>query len=235
MMTMGNLKDIHAVVTAELKKSVALQPVTLKYPLPERPRRALGLVKIDGDVYTSEKFLRVVLLRVNFPVFLSVRTVFLLPRIEYDLPFFTFDAVFTGNRRAVVMDIHRTEEGRRREDAALIEKLSGIKDTYSYLFKKRMTQKTKIQKYFSQAVCRLKIPGQQDDGALALTRQYIETFLDLVDATPPMEGDALKKVQQDFEEYLITWADHDPGVVANKKLFGSQGGVSRGLDMFFGR
>ena len=232
---MSNLKEIHTVISAELNKKISLQPVTLKYPLPERPRRALGLVQIDGDVFTSENFLRVVLLRVNLPVFLSVRTVFLLPRIEYDLPFFSLDAVFMGNRRVVVMDVHRTEEGVRREDEALVEKLSGIKEKYSYLFEKKLVQKTKIQKYFSKAVCRLKTSSRQDDDVLALTRQYLDTFLELVVSTPPLSGDALEKVQQDFEAYLITWADHDPGVVANKKLFGSQGGVSRGLDMFFGR
>ena len=60
---MGSLRDIHTVAMTELKKRFSLNNVVLKHPFPERPLRLLGLVKIEGDVLSSEKFSRVVMMR----------------------------------------------------------------------------------------------------------------------------------------------------------------------------
>ena len=53
---MESLKEIHNIALPELKKKFTLDPVSLKYPFPERPLRTLGLVRINGDVFSSEKF-----------------------------------------------------------------------------------------------------------------------------------------------------------------------------------
>ena len=130
---MGSLQEIHKVALTELGKRISLDPVSLKYPFPERPARALGLIKIDGEVYSSERFSRVVLLKVDFPFYFSVRNIFLFPKKDYNLPFFTLDIVFKGKTRLIVMDVHRTEKGHVSADKALLEKLIKVKNKYSAL------------------------------------------------------------------------------------------------------
>jgi hypothetical protein len=49
---MDNLMDIHTIAQTELSKRFNLEPVKLKHPFPERPIRALGLMKIDGEVFS---------------------------------------------------------------------------------------------------------------------------------------------------------------------------------------
>ena len=48
---MADLMDIHSRAQAEMRKRYELKPVSLKHPFPERPLRALGLMKIDGEVF----------------------------------------------------------------------------------------------------------------------------------------------------------------------------------------
>ena len=43
-----DLMDIHEIAEKELGAHIDLEPVTLKYPVPVRPRRALGLVPRSG-------------------------------------------------------------------------------------------------------------------------------------------------------------------------------------------
>ena len=60
---MSRLMNIHAIVQDELRRHFDLRPVQLKHPLPERPLRALGLMHIDGEVFSSDKLLRAVFIR----------------------------------------------------------------------------------------------------------------------------------------------------------------------------
>jgi hypothetical protein len=60
-------------------------------------------------------------------------------------------------------------------------------------------------------------------------------FLDLTEKTTPLSGEALEKAKSDFEKYLQTVVDHDPGVKGYKFLFGKESGVTRALDIFFDR
>jgi hypothetical protein len=109
---MGSLRDIHSIAMAETKKRFSLNPVRLKYPFPERSKRTLGLVRVDGEVYSSEEFSRVVLMKIDLPFYISVRSTFLRPRIELDLPVFTGEIVITGKKRMIMVDIHRAgDEG----------------------------------------------------------------------------------------------------------------------------
>ena len=82
---MAKLDDIHLIVQEKLQKRFTLTPENLKHPLPERSWRVLGLVKIDGKVFNSDEFLRVLILNVNVAFLREVRTIFLGPRTERDL------------------------------------------------------------------------------------------------------------------------------------------------------
>ncbi len=75
---MKRLDDIHLIAFEKLQKQFSLNPVTLKHPLPERSLRALGLVRIDGKVLSSDKFLRVLIMNSN--CCLSARSQNHLPR-----------------------------------------------------------------------------------------------------------------------------------------------------------
>ena len=55
----------------------------------------------------------------------------------------------------------------------------------------------------------------------------------MVEKATPLSGDALDKAKQDFESYLKTLIDHDPGFKGYKLLFGKEGGVTRALDILF--
>ena len=83
---MSKLMNIHPIVQEEIRKYFDLKPVQLKHPLPERPVRALGLMDIDGEVFSSDRLLRAVFIRPQLPVYFAVRSMFLRPRVEYDLP-----------------------------------------------------------------------------------------------------------------------------------------------------
>ncbi|MBW2652925.1 MAG: hypothetical protein JRC57_07595 [Deltaproteobacteria bacterium] len=232
---METLKEIHRIALAELNKRFSLNTVSLKYPFPERSPRTLGLVKSDGDVLSSEKFSRVVLMRINLPVYLSVRSIFLRPRMELDLPVFSCETVITGKKRMFLVDIHRTGESTGHDDSALFDKLIKIRGRYPDLLKNKKTQQGKIQSVFSKAVCQVKIREDLDEQAISIFREYLGVFSEMVEKSTPLSGEALDKAQHAFEGYLKTVVDHDPGVKGYKILFGEKGGVTRALDIFFDR
>lgn len=232
---METLKEIHRIALAELNKRFSLNTVPLKYPFPERSPRTLGLVKSDGDVLSSEKFSRVVLMRINLPVYLSVRSIFLRPRMELDLPVFSCETVITGKKRMFMVDIHRAGESTGHDDSALFDKLIKIRGRYPDLLKNKKTQQGEIQSVFSKAVCQVKIREDLDEQAISIFREYLGVFSEMVEKSTPLSGEALDKAQHAFEGYLKTVVDHDPGVKGYKILFGEKGGVTRALDIFFDR
>ena len=69
---MKNLLDINAYAQVALRKRLELRPVRLKYRLPERPRRALGLIKIDGEVFRNDKISRATFMRISLPVWATI-------------------------------------------------------------------------------------------------------------------------------------------------------------------
>ncbi len=232
---METLKEIHRIALAVLNKRFSLNTVPLKYPFPERSLRTLGLVKSDGDVLSSEKFSRVVLMRINLPVYLSVRSIFLRPRMELDLPVFSCETVITGKKRMFMVDIHRAGESTGHDDSALFDKLIKIRGRYPDLLKNKKTQQGEIQSVFSKAVCQVKIREDLDEQALSMFREYLGVFSEMVEKSTPLSGEALDKAKHAFEGYLKTVVDHDPGVKGYKILFGEKGGVTRALDIFFDR
>ncbi len=232
---MASLRDIHPIAQAELKSTFPLTPVSLKYPFPEHPLRTLGLVKVDGEVFSSEKFSRAVFFRLNLPVYMGVRSIFLRPRMEYDLPVFSCETVITGKKRLFILDIHRTGESRGHDDSALFDRLIKIRDGYPDLLKEKTTTGGEIETVFSKAICQVKITAELDDQAISLFRDYLEVFTDLVEKATPLSGAALEQAKQAFEGYLETVVDHDPGFKGYKMLFGKEGGVDRALNIFFDR
>ena len=134
---MENLKEIHLLALAELKKRFALNPVPLKYPFPERPLRTLGLVKTDGDVFSSEKFSRVVFMRINLPVYLAVRSIYLRPRMDLALPVFDCEIVIMGKKRMFTVDIQGSGESTGRDDSELFDRLKKIRERYPDLLKNK--------------------------------------------------------------------------------------------------
>lgn len=232
---MGSLRDINMVVMDELKKRFSLSPVSLKYPFPERPVRTLGLVKIEGDVFSSDKILRVLVMKATIPFLRDVHSIYLNPKVEFDLPVFTSDIVIKGKERLFVLDIHRREGEERQDDASLYERLMAIRENYPSLLKNKTTLRGAIQNIFSKAACLVNIIKDQDDEALSLFGEYLSIFLERVEKAVPITGEALEQAKQDFERYLRTVVEHDPGVKVYTKLFGKKGGVTRALDLFFGR
>ena len=94
---MGAMQKVHSEIASDLNKHFPLQKVQLKYPFPVRPRRTLGLVKMDGEVYSTDRLQRIVCMRITLPVYMKVYSTFIRPRIEYDLPAFLCEVVYTGS------------------------------------------------------------------------------------------------------------------------------------------
>lgn len=232
---MGSIRDIQTVALAEIQKRFSLNTVRLKYPFPERSKRTLGLVRVDGQVYSSEQFSRVVLMKIDLPFYLSVRSTFLRPRIELDLPVFTGEVVITGKKRMVMFDIHRAGDEGHHDDNALFDRMIKIRDRYPSLLQKSGAVQGEIQSVFSRAAVQSRITEEQDDEATGIFREYLNVFLDLIQKTTPLAGEQLEKVKNGFEKYLKTVVDHDPGVKGYKVLFGKESGVIRALDIFFDR
>lgn len=233
---MASLQEIHSVVVSEIKKTLTLNPVTLKYPFPARPVRALGLIKMDGEVFSSEKLLRVVCLRISLPVYITIYSTFIRPKLEYDLPVLSCEAVCMGSKRIFVLDIHRTGDvSEKDEDTAFFDRLVRIRDSYSDLLKYQKQGGGKgLESLHSRAVCKIKITKDMDERVLQISREYLSAYADLVNKADSLSGDALEKAREAFESYLKTVVDHDPGVKANKIFFGKEEGVERALEMYYG-
>jgi hypothetical protein len=232
---MESLKEIYTIALPELKKRFTLDPIPLKYPFPERPLRTLGLVRTDGDVFSSEKFTRVLFLKIDFPVYLAVRSVFLRPRIELDLPAFDCEIVIMGKKRIFLVDINKTEINTGYDNSALFDRLIKIKERYPALLKKAKKPRRAMQGVLSRAACLVKITEDEEDQALLIFREYLEVFAEMVEKATPLSKDALHQAKQAFERYLETLIDHDPGFQGYKMLFGKKGGETRALDLFFDR
>jgi hypothetical protein len=232
---MERLKEIHTSALPDLKKRFALNPVHLKYPFPERPLRTLGLVRTDGDVFSSEKFTRVLFLKIDSPVYLAVRSVFLRPRIELDLPAFDCEIVIMGKKRIFLVDINKTEINTGYENSPLFDRLIQIKERYPALLEKAKKPRSAIAGVLSRAACLVNITEDEEEQALFIFREYLEVFCEMVERATPLSTDALDQAKQAFEIYLETLVDHDPGFQGYKMLFGKKGGEARALDLFFDR
>jgi hypothetical protein len=229
---MGSLRGIHTVAAAELKKRFSLNTVALKHPFPERPVRLLGLVKIEGDVFSSEKFSRVVMMKSNMLI-RTVYSIFVRPRMELDLPVLSCETVMGGKKTMFLLDVHRAGGGERPDDAWFFNALVKIRGQYPHLMRNATALKGKIQSVFSRAVCLVNITEDEDPYALNLFKEYFAVYLEMVEKASPLTGGTLVQARTAYEEYLATIVEHDPGVRMYKLLFGKKGGEARALDIFF--
>ena len=230
---MATLHDVHAKTVADLKQRVSLDPVALKHPFPERPMRMLGLIGLDGEVFCSERFLRVVCLRISPPFYFRVYSTFIRPRVEYDLPVLSCEVICMGSQRVFVLDIHGMGDNPHM-DPGLLDRLLKIRSSYPELTALRKEASGAIQSIQSEAACRMKIGSELESQAMALYHEYLTAYIDLAMTARPLEGEALSAARSAFDTYLKTVIDHDPGVKGNIMFFGRRGGIERALDMFFG-
>ena len=230
---MKRLDDIHLIAFEKLQKQFSLNPVTLKHPLPERSLRALGLVKIDGKVLSSDKFLRVLILKVAVAFFREVRTIFLGPKTELDLPIFSSETILMGKNRMIFLDVQRRGGYGHHDDTELYDRLVAIKEKYPDLLAQPMKMGREIDKTFSRASCYVKISRDQDEQALELFHEYLDVYLSLVQQTRPLTGEVLEQARRDYETYTNTVIDHDPAAKIYRILFGKEGGVERVKELFF--
>ena len=230
---MGKLMNIHPIVQEEIRKYFDLKPVQLKHPLPERPVRALGLMDIKGEVFSSDRLLRAVFIRPQLPVYFAVRSMFLRPRVEYDLPVFACEVMRAGSKKMVLVDIHRAGKT-HHDDSALFAEMIKIRDRYPELTKYNKKQSGKVQEVFSAAACQISIPEELDEQAVRLIVVYLRLFCDMLSKAQPVSGEELKRTMSVFDDYLKSLIDHDPGVGVWKMLFGEKGGIERSMDMHFG-
>lgn len=230
---MAGLEDIHLIANEKLQKQFALTPVGLKHPLPERAWRALGLVKIEGKVLNSDRFLRVLILKVNVAFLREVRTIFLGPRIELDLPVFSSETIIMGEKRMFFLDVQRRGGYGRHDDSALYDRLVAIRGKHPDILTSPLKMGREIDKTFSKAYCYVSIAKEQDAQALELFHAYLDVYLEMVKKTQPLTGDRLVQAKQDHETYARTVLDHDPAAKVYRVLFGKQGGTERVKELFF--
>lgn len=232
---MKRLHDIHRIAFEKIQNQFKLTDVTLKHPLPERSRRMLGIVKIDGNVYDSSIFSRALFLKATMGFVYGARSIFLSPRIEMALPTFSAEAVLVGSQRKFFIDVQRRGGYEKHDDTELYNRLIAIKECYPELFKNSIPLKGGIHQTFSRASCFVKITDGQDELAMSLFHEYLDIFLELVKKAEPLSGEPLEQARKDFDIYMDTVIDHDPALKMYKIFFGKQGGMERALDMFFAR
>lgn len=230
------LQEIHNQFREKITARYNLIKVDLKHPFPERPLRALGIIKIDGNVYESDKFMRVMILTTNFIVSSRCsRSIFLGPRPDLHLPIFSSETILMGSKRAFLVDIHSTVCKERWEALNIERKMFDIRSRYTELLSEPLALKGKINDIMSKAHCYVTVPPERDGMALSLFYEYLDLFLDLVDNAEPVADNLRKRAAEDFENYHQTVINHDPAVKLYSILFGKQGGPERVNDIFFAR
>jgi hypothetical protein len=232
----GQLKDIHTRFLEKVNARYILKKVPLKHPFPERPLRALGILKIDGSVYESDKLMRIMVIMTNIMASSRcTRSLFLGPRPELYLPIFSSETILMGSKRAFLVDIHPTVRPERWNELNVEQRLLDIRSKYGALLAQPLTMKGRINDIMSKAHLYVKVPPHLDDMALALFEEYLDVFTELVDNAVTVAEDSQKKAVDDFESYHQTVMNHDPAVKLYSMLFGKQGGAERVKDLFFAR
>jgi hypothetical protein len=217
-----------------MQQAMPIEPVQLKHPFPVRPKRMLGLIRFDGQVYRSEKITRAVFMQIKMPVFMKVYSTFVFPKIEYDLPVFTCETVIMGKKRIFIVDAHPSGAGSEKKYDVFFDRLMKIRKHYPELLLCHKDSKDGISSLQSIAAMRLKIPRELDEQAVSLFSEYFQMYLDLINAAEPADGLVRVKLQTAFGKYLESVIDHDPGVKANCMFFGKKEGLERALDIYYG-
>jgi hypothetical protein len=230
----AQLKDIHLHFIDTITSRYNLTPVSLKHPFPERPLRTLGILKIDGVVYASDKFMRMMVLTTN--VMFSnrcSRSIFLGPRPDLYLPIFSSETILMGKKRAFLVDIHTTVRKDRWDTLSIEDRLLQIRSKYPELLAKPLTLTGKINDIMSKGHCYVAVPPELEGQALSLFNEYLDVFLEITETASPVSADEQITAQKDFAIYHQTVIDHDPAVKLYSILFGKAGALERVNDLFF--
>ncbi len=230
------LRNIHSLFLEKIQKRYGLRPVRMKNPMPERPARGLGLIKMDGNLFESDKFMRVMVLTSGI-AFTSrcTRSIFLGPRPELYLPIFSSETILMGEKRAFLVDIHPTVRPARWGELALEPRMLAIRSRYAELVAEPVPLEGKINDIMSPAYIYVHVPPDRDAMALSFFNEYLDLYLEMVDRAVPVAGADRQKSGEDFERYHDTVINHDPAVKLYGKLFGEQGAIERVNDIFFAR
>jgi hypothetical protein len=136
----------------------------------------------------------------------------------------------------VVADVHRTGDVAELEkDKAFFDGLMDIRSHYDDLLRFQKQAKGSIANLVqSRATCRLSLTAEHEERALALVKEYLDAFAKYVVQSQALSGEELESVKNDFERYLQSVVEHDPGVKGNKFLFGEKEGIERAMEIFYG-
>ena len=230
------LRTIHTLFLEKMRQRSNLKPVELKHPFPERPGRALGLIKINGSIYESDAFMRVMVLTTG--IALTSRctlSIFLGPRTGLYLPIFSSETILMGAKRAFLVDIHPTVRPERWDELGVEQRLLALRSRYPELTAQPIPLEGKINDIMSRAYLYVRVPPELDAMAISLFNDYLDVYLELVDAAAPVSAADRAKAAEDFEQYHDTVINHDPAVKLYSLLFGAHGGVERVKDIFFAR
>ncbi|MCX8044640.1 MAG: hypothetical protein N3B18_11040 [Desulfobacterota bacterium] len=230
------LFSIHRLFLEKLQARYILDPVALTHPFPERPWRSLGLIKIDGSVFSSERFLRAMVLTTTMLVSSRcTRSLFLSPRTELYLPAFSSETILMGSKRAFLVDIHTTVRPQRWQELNIEARMLAIKQRYADLCREPLVLRGRINDIMSRGSVYVRVPPGADGQALGIFTEYLDLYCELVDAARPCEPTEHIRSQEDFEWYYTTVMNHDPAVKLYSLLFGNDGGQARVRELFFAR
>lgn len=231
---MITLEDVGEITNDLLTERFNLQTAQLERPFPLRPLKMLGLLKFDGWAYTSEKFLRVLIMKTS----LLVRggcSVFICPHAEYHLPVFTTEVFFFGKKIIFLVDVQQAFAAGSHSNEWFFDKLLSIREGYKDLLRNPRPVKGKIAELYSPAACYATLAKEQANRALSIYRQYLDAYCDLVASAEPATGYRLSKARQDLETYIDIMINHDPAMKMAYLCFGKKGGIQWAMNLFYGR
>ena len=95
-------------------------------------------------------------MRITLPVYMKVYSTFFRSRLEYDLPAFLCEVVYTGSKRLIILDVHRTGDVAELEkDRSFFDRLMDIRERYPDLLRFQKEAKGGLSNLVaSRAVCR---------------------------------------------------------------------------------
>jgi len=225
--------SIHDKTFAELHRRYNLSGVDLKHPFPERPWRLLGLLKFDGEAYSSEQFVRALLLKTTLP-FGASRSLLLCPRAEYNFPIFSNETILMGKQLLFLVDVQQVFPVSGRSTGSLFDDLQEIRSQYQDLLEDPASVTGEIARSFSPAAVYVRLDRACCIRAAELLHRYLLRYLDALDAVSA-GGGMPAGAQQAFDDYADLVINHDPAMRFLKRMFGAEGACERAYDMFFGK
>ncbi|RMF94462.1 MAG: hypothetical protein D6734_07735 [Candidatus Schekmanbacteria bacterium] len=231
---MKDLREVHSISFNDIKNKISLSEVSMKYPLPWRPIRALGMIRFTGRSYTSERFHRILIMKTK--MFRGeVCTVFICPKPEYRMPIFESETMFFGRKTIFFMDVMQTW-------SYDLEKFSGydnllkIRSKYSNELADVIKPKGKIAEIFSPSLCYANIRRESELKILDLHKEYLDVYIESVSSAEKLRDETLiLKAEKDFENFIKFTTDNDPAMKILYKLYGEKEGRKRSYDLFYGK